>query len=163
MTDQELQRLVEKISKESFGVPFRHQATFNARLRTTGGRYRLTDHNIEINPKMLTEHDLSILVGVIKHELCHYHLHLAGQSGQHRTAAFKVLLQQVGGLRYAPAPVKAKPRVRQWQLYVCTRCHQQYYRARRIDVSKMVCGHCHGRLKWQKTVIAATRPVTTRR
>lgn len=158
MTNQELQRLVEQISLASFGVPFRHQAMFNPRLRTTGGRYRLTDHNIEINPKMLTEHGQAVLEGVIKHELCHYHLHLAGQSGQHRTAAFKELLQQVGGLRFAPAPVSRQPRVRQWQLYECVQCHQRYYRARRIDVSKMVCGRCHGRLKWQKTVIATSRP-----
>ncbi|AYM03861.1 SprT family protein [Levilactobacillus yiduensis] len=158
MTNQELQRLVERISLESFGKPFRHHAMFNARLRTTGGRYRLRDHNLEINPKMYTEHDAAVLIGVIKHELCHYHLNLAGQSGQHRTAAFKQLLQQVGGLRFAPAPPNAQPRPRRWQLYVCARCQQKYYRARRIDVTKMVCGRCHGRLQWQKTVIAVTRP-----
>lgn len=158
MTDEDLQRLVAEISLTSFGKPFLHHASFNARLRTTGGRYRLTDHNIEINPKMLTEHGQAVLVGVIKHELCHYHLHLAGQSGQHQTAAFKALLQQVGGLRFAPAPARRQPKPRRWQLYECVRCHQQYYRARRIDVSKLVCGRCHGRLQWQKTVVAVTRP-----
>lgn len=158
MTDEDLQRLVEQISLESFGKPFLHHALFNRRLRTTGGRYRLTDHNIEINPKMLTEHSQAVLVGVIKHELCHYHLHLAGQSGQHQTTAFKTLLKQVGGLRFAPAPVNRQLKARHWQLYECVRCHQQYYRARRIDVSKMVCGRCHGRLQWQKTVVAVARP-----
>lgn len=158
MTDQELQRLVEKISLASFGKPFRHQARFNPRLKTTGGRYQLKDHGIEINPRMLTEHDQATLVGVIKHELCHYHLHLAGQSGQHRTRAFRELLQQVGGLRFAPAPKSAAPRPRRWQLYVCQRCGQKYYRARHIDVTKMVCGRCHGHLVWQKTVIAVQRP-----
>jgi len=158
MTNEDLQRLVEQISLASFGKPFRHHARFNARLRTTGGRYRLTDHDIEINPKMLTEHGEAVLIGVIKHELCHYHLHLAGQSGQHRTVAFKKLLQQVGGLRFAPAPPHRQPRMRRWMLYECVQCHQQYYRARRIDVSKMVCGRCHGHLRWQKTVIAEERP-----
>ena len=158
MTDEELQRLVEQISRESFGKEFRHRAMFNSRLRTTGGRYRLQDHNIEINPRMLTEHDEATLVGVIKHELCHYHLHLGGQSGQHRTVAFKKLLKQVGGLRYAPAPVNQKPRIRRWNLYICTNCQQKYYRARKIDVKKMVCGRCHGHLAWQKIVLAPTRP-----
>jgi len=158
MTDQALQRLVEQLSLQYFDRPFRHQATFNPRLRTTGGRYRLRDHNLEINPKMLTEHDQATLVGVIKHELCHYHLHLAGQSGQHRTKAFQTLLQRVGGLRYAPAPVKAAPRARRWQEYVCTRCQQPYYRLRRVDVTKMVCGRCRGHLRWQRTVLATARP-----
>lgn len=158
MTNQELQRLVERISLESFGQPFRHRAWFNPRLRTTGGRYRLEDHSIEINPRMLTEHDETTLEGIIKHELCHYHLHLAGQSGQHRTRAFRELLQQVGGLRFAPAPQQAQPKLRPWHLYVCQNCGQKYYRARRIDVTKMVCGRCHGYLVWQKTVIARQRP-----
>ncbi|MDT6980008.1 SprT family protein [Levilactobacillus zymae] len=158
MTNAELQRLVERLSQESFGRPFRHRATFNARLRTTGGRYRLRDHNLEINPRMLTEHDQATLVGVIKHELCHYHLHLAGQSGQHRTKAFQTLLAQVGGLRYAPAPPRRPARPRQWQVYVCSRCRQRYYRLRRVDVTKLVCGRCHGRLQRQGTVLAVTRP-----
>lgn len=158
MTDQQLQQLVERISQHAFGRPFRHHARFNARLRTTGGRYRLRDHDIEINPKMLTEHDQATLVGVIKHELCHYHLHLAGQSGQHRTKAFQQLLAQVGGLRYAPAPVQAAPKLRHWQVYACVQCQQKYYRLRRVDTTKMVCGRCRGRLKWQGVVAATSRP-----
>lgn len=160
MTNEDLQRLVEEISLASFGKPFRHHAMFNSRLRTTGGRYRLLDHNIEINPKMYTEHGEDVLIGVIKHELCHYHLHLAGHSGKHGTVAFKRLLEQVGGSRFAPVPKKQlrQPELRPWHLYECVQCHQQYYRARRIDVSKMVCGRCRGHLEWQKTVIARTRP-----
>lgn len=161
MTTAELQQLVEQISQTDFGRPFRHRATFNARLRTTGGRYRLRDHNLEINPKMLTEHDRATLVGVIKHELCHYHLHLAGQSGQHRTKAFQTLLAQVGGLRYAPAPKTRAAQPRQWQVYVCSHCQQRYYRLRRIDVTKLVCGRCHGRLRRQGTVWAVNRPQET--
>ena len=38
MTNQELQALVEKISHDSFRQPFRHNARFNRRLKTTGGR-----------------------------------------------------------------------------------------------------------------------------
>ncbi|HIW72405.1 MAG TPA: SprT family protein [Candidatus Levilactobacillus faecigallinarum] len=164
MTNLQLQQLVEQLSQRYFHRPFRHQVTFNARLRTTGGRYRLQDHNIEINPKMLTEHDQATLVGVIKHELCHYHLHLAGQSGQHRTRAFQTLLAQVGGLRYAPAPLKpTKTRPKRWQEYVCTHCGQPYYRLRRVDVSRMVCGRCHGKLRWQGVVISTSRPHEIRR
>ena len=46
MTDQALQTLVEKISIVFFQKPFLHQATFNRRLKTTGGRYHLASHHL---------------------------------------------------------------------------------------------------------------------
>ncbi|EMP3376764.1 TPA: SprT family protein, partial [Enterococcus faecium] len=46
MTQEELQQLVEEISLKSFQLPFKHQAMFNPRLRTTGGRYHLNDHHL---------------------------------------------------------------------------------------------------------------------
>lgn len=142
MNDQELQNLVEKISKEAFAKPFKHRAYFNSRLRTTGGRYHVASHDIDINPKMLTEHSMEVLVGVIKHELCHYHLHLDGYSGKHNTLAFKRLLKAVGGSRFAPAPADKRP-----LKYICTHCGQIYHRKRKIDTHKYVCGKCHGKLE----------------
>ena len=50
MTDDELKKLIESVSFDAFGKPFIHIARFNRRLRTTGGRYMLSDHSIEINP-----------------------------------------------------------------------------------------------------------------
>jgi hypothetical protein len=72
MTDQELQKLVEQISLQFFCKPFRHLARFNSRLKTTGGRYLLRTHDIELNPRHLQEHGVEELIGIIKHELCHY-------------------------------------------------------------------------------------------
>ena len=48
MTQEELQQLVEEISLKSFQRPFKHQAMFNPRLRTTGGRYHLNDHHLDL-------------------------------------------------------------------------------------------------------------------
>ncbi len=42
------------------------------------------------------------LIGIIKHELCHYHLHRLGLGYQHKDRDFKTLLQKVGGSCYAP-------------------------------------------------------------
>ncbi|UQS85026.1 SprT family protein [Apilactobacillus apisilvae] len=141
MTNKELQLLVEKISITSFARRFLHKVYFNARLKTTGGRYHMDSHNIDINPKMLSEHSYKTLVGVIKHELCHYHLHLAGYSGKHNTNDFKNMLKAVGGLKYAPSPDKTN------QIkYICTKCGQIYLRKRRIDTRRYVCGKCHGKL-----------------
>ncbi|MBM7616867.1 SprT-like protein [Weissella uvarum] len=140
MTDQELQTLVEKISNEAFQRPFKHQAYFNHRLRTTGGRYLLSNHAIEINPRMLTDFGFDTLVGVIKHELIHYHLHLQGLPYQHRDAEFKQALAKTGALRYAPSQDKAA----RWH-YQCENGHD-LYRQRKINVQRYVCGKCQGRL-----------------
>lgn len=102
ISEQELQQLVESISLESFGRAFLHQAKINRRLKTTGGRYQLSDHHLEFNPLFLKKENLHYLPGIIKHELVHYHLHLAGLGYQHKDPDFKLLLQKVGGSRYAP-------------------------------------------------------------
>ncbi|MFC6201271.1 SprT family protein [Lactiplantibacillus nangangensis] len=146
MTDGQLQQLVVQISTRDFHQPFRHRAYFNARLRTTGGRYQLESHNIDINPKMLTDFDEATLVGVIKHELCHYHLHLAGGGYRHRDADFKRLLAQVGGSRYAPAPKKRPQRVARYT-YQCQRCGLVYHRQRRMNTQRYTCGRCRGPIK----------------
>ena len=76
MTPESLQNLVEDLSLRYFNKPFKHKAVFNNRLRTTGGRYHLGTHNLDFNPKILEIFGIDIFIGIIKHELCHYHLHL---------------------------------------------------------------------------------------
>lgn len=151
MTDSELQQLVMTISQQDFHRPFRHRAYFNARLRTTGGRYQLASHDIDINPKMLTDFGEATLIGVIKHELCHYHLHLSHRGYQHRDLAFKQLLAQVGGSRYAPAP--KHPKVQPYRyLYKCQDCGQTYPRKRRMNTDRYRCGRCRGPLEFVEKV-----------
>ena len=50
-----MQRMVEEISEKDFGKPFMHKAISTPRLRTTGGRYLLRSHNIDINRKYLEQ------------------------------------------------------------------------------------------------------------
>lgn len=154
MEDKELQKLVEKISIESFGKIFRHKATFNARLRSTGGRYLLSTSNIEINRKYLDQLGVNELIGIIKHELCHYHLHLEGKGYQHRDPDFKMLLKKVGAPRYC-SPLLEKPKKRRAGkilVYECTKCHLQYKRKKSIDINRYVCGKCRGKLSKVKEV-----------
>ena len=149
MDNQELQTLVEKISRDYFNKPFRHQATFNSRLRTTGGRYLLQSHNLEVNKKYLDEFGMEELIGIIKHELCHYHLHIEGKGYQHRDRDFKQLLQKVDAPRFCsslPAnKVTRKPR--RILTYICSGCDSIFNRKRRIDTNRYVCGRCHGKLQ----------------
>ncbi|WP_066390560.1 SprT family protein [Neobacillus mesonae] len=157
MNDLELQALVENISSEIFGQPFKHKATFNSRLRTTGGRYLLGTHNIEINKKYLEQLGKEELIGIIKHELCHYHLHLEGKGHQQRDTDFKLLLKKVGAPRFCnQLPEEAKKTKRPAKkilFYQCTNCRLTYQRKRIIDTSKYVCGKCRGRLKKIKEVV----------
>ncbi|WP_042357641.1 SprT family protein [Bacillus rubiinfantis] len=155
MTDSELQVLVEKISMESFGKPFKHKAIFNPRLKTTGGRYLLGTHNIDINKKYLDQLGENELIGIIKHELCHYHLHLEGKGHQHRDSAFKQLLKAVGAPRHcSQLPESAAKRtVKKVILYQCTNCRQSYQRRRKINTAKYVCGVCRGKLRIVNEVV----------
>lgn len=148
MTNQKLQELTEGWSLKYFHRPFCHRIFFNARLRTTGGRYHLDDGHIDINPLMYTEFDLDNLKKVVLHELCHYHLQQTGRDYRHRSRAFKTLLAQVGGSRYAPATSKARPRKYRW-LYQCTGCGIKIARQRRFNTQRYVCRRCgqHFQLK----------------
>lgn len=53
MEELDLQLLCQEISNKYFHKEFQHQITYNARLKSTGGRYILKTGNIEINPKVI--------------------------------------------------------------------------------------------------------------
>lgn len=140
MNEHELQQLTMEISRTSFHREFTHKITYNKRLRSSGGRYLLKTGNIEINPLVEQELGLEALVGVIKHELCHYHLHQTGGGYRHRDADFKRLLHQVGGSRFVER--MNEPNF----LYECTACHHRYPRMRKMNTNRYVCGKCRGKL-----------------
>jgi len=143
MNQKELQAFVQSISNTYFNQPFEHQATFNQRLRTTGGRYHLETHHLDFNPKILEVFGEEVLGGIIKHELCHYHLHLAGKGYRHADMEFKELFRKVQGLRYTPSIESQQEKVTRW-LYICQGCAMQIYRKRRFNTQKFVCAHCKG-------------------
>lgn len=140
MSEFELQQLCQRISCEFFKRNFRHQISYNSRLRSTGGRYLLQSGNIEINPKVESKLGIDALIGVIKHELCHYHLHQQGLGYRHQDAAFKQLLKQVGGSRYVERMEEPK------YLYQCTHCGMFVHRMRSLNLKKYRCGRCRGPL-----------------
>ena len=140
MNEHELQQLTEEISRASFHREFTHNITYNKRLRSSGGRYLLQTGNIEINPLVEQNLGLEALVGVIKHELCHYHLHQTGGGYRHRDQDFKRLLHQVGGSRFVER--MKEPNF----IYECTACHHRYPRMRKMNTTRYVCGKCRGKL-----------------
>jgi SprT-like protein len=155
MTDQELQQLVEAVSLQFFAKPFRHRARFNSRLRTTGGRYLLRTHDIELNPRHLEEHGEAELIAIIKHELCHYHLHLEKRGYKHSDRDFKELLKQVGGSRYCKR-VGNGSRVLPYRYeLLCVQCGMSYRRKRKMNPARYRCGRCSGKLK----LLELTSPV----
>lgn len=148
MNDEQLQQWVERISLEFFGQPFLHRASFNRRLRATGGRYFTKSHHIEISSWQYELYGAEETEKIIKHELCHYHLHLMKRGYRHRDADFKQLLQQVGGSRYCKSLPDSLMPARQPYRYrlVCQSCSMEYLRKRKVDVRKYLCGKCHGKL-----------------
>ncbi|WP_307347215.1 SprT family protein [Metabacillus malikii] len=146
MDDKKLQQLVEDISINDFKKPFIHKAFFNKRLRTTGGRYNLSTHNIDINPKYYQEHGINEVVGIIKHELCHYHLHLEGKGYKHGDYDFKELMKKVGAPRFcSPLLTERKVNTKVF-VYGCKQCNQRYNRKKRVDTKRYFCGKCKGEI-----------------
>lgn len=147
MNDEQLQAWVEHISLRDFGLPFRHRARFNGRLRTTGGRYFTHTHDIEISSRQLEAFGPEEVEKIIKHELCHYHLHLQNKGYRHRDRDFRELLARVGGSRYC----SAIPGIRRQEPYryklICQFCGTSYLRKRKADPRRYRCGRCHGPLK----------------
>lgn len=145
LNQNDLQQLVEELSLEYFGRPFIHQATFNSRLRTTGGRYHLGTHHLDFNLKILETFGKAEFISVIKHELCHYHLHLTGKGYQHKDSDFKKLLKQTGGTRFVPS-LRTKDEEKKVWTYQCECCKKNIYRYRRFNTQRFVCGECQGKL-----------------
>lgn len=148
MNNQALQQLTEQIAIKDFGVPFKHRIYFNRRLRTTGGRYMLRSHDIEINPKQYEHFGEEALIQIIKHELCHYFLHLSGRGHQHKDRDFKLLAKKVGAPRFCQ-PTESYASRANYE-YQCRSCKTSFIRIRKVDVTKMRCGRCGGRLQLKR-------------
>lgn len=147
MTNEEIQQLVERLSLEKFGRPFLHKAYFNSRLKSTGGRYLLNTHHIELNYTLYEYFGIKELEGIILHELCHYHLHILGRGYKHRDRDFKQLLMKVGAPRFCSTlPGKEKKTLPYKYKYQCKNCELIYKRKRRVDIQKYRCGKCRGEL-----------------
>ncbi|AMB98752.1 SprT family protein [Aerococcus urinaehominis] len=142
LSNEALQDFVESQSLTYFKRPFSHLAVWNKRLRSTGGRYHLNDHHLDFNPRVLADHGWTVFAGIVRHELCHYHLHLTGKGYRHSDQDFKDLLQQVEGLRHVPSPKIIHHKYH----YRCLECGQDFWRQRRLDISHFVCGNCRSKI-----------------
>ncbi|HLR67300.1 MAG TPA: SprT family protein [Virgibacillus sp.] len=146
--EKSLWYFVNEISKKHFQKPFQHDVKFNNRLRTTGGRYIPAQKKIELNPKYVIELDVNEFIGIIKHELCHYHLHIEGRGYRHGDKEFKDLLKRTRSPRHCrPLPSNINNYNHR---YRCERCNGIYKRIRRVDVKKYRCGKCNGKLTIMK-------------
>ena len=144
LEEAQLFNLVDTLSSEFFGKPYLDRVVFNYRLRTTGGRYIPKYRLIELNPKYYREASYEEFVGIIKHELCHYHLHIEGKGYQHRDPEFKQLLKETNSPRFCkPLPSHNKHLYE----YVCVSCNHVYKRKIRMNEKRYRCGICNGKLK----------------
>lgn len=133
---------VKWVSEVDFGKPFEHEARFNRRLRSTGGRFFPKDLHLDFNERMYDLFSEDVFRQIVQHELVHYDLYRAGKGYKHGDADFKNLLSQVGGLRFAPSLPDTT-----YISYACVSCGQTYQRRKKIDLSRYRCGKCGKELK----------------
>lgn len=147
LSDEELTRQIQELSIKFFQKPFVDKGRYNNRLRTTGGRYIPSKRLIEINPKYVKEELYNEVIGIIKHELCHYHLHIEGEPFGHGDRAFKDLLRKTNSPRFCkPLPSSVKKEV--IHTYICTMCSVVYHRRRRVNIEEVRCGKCNNKIKF---------------
>ena len=144
ISEEELKKLVNELSLTHFGKPYPDDVIFNGRLRTTGGRYIPSKRKIELNPKFPVELGEEEFHGIIKHELCHYHLHVEGRGYKHGDPEFKHLLKTTGSPRHCQTLPSVKSKIK--HKYACQACGQLYNRMRKIDTRRYRCGKCKGKL-----------------
>lgn len=144
LTNEELFDLINELSLRYFNKPFEHEVKFNHRLRTTGGRYIPKEKVIELNPKYMVELKEEF-IGIIKHELCHYHLHIEGKGYKHGDKAFKELLASTDSPRFCK-PLPSNRRKYSYH-YVCLECKSEYKRMKRVNTDKFRCGKCKGEIE----------------
>ena len=80
-------------------------------------------------------------------------MHIAGKGYQHKDRDFKRLSQQVGAPRFCNSIESYQQRAN--YEYYCTKCHAKYIRIRKVDTTRMRCGHCNGKLR-MKTIEIST-------
>ncbi|MFD1038353.1 SprT family protein [Virgibacillus byunsanensis] len=144
LNNEELFTIVNEVSVKYFYKPFKHDVRYNNRLRTTGGRYIPAKKLIELNPKYMIEMDENEYIGIIKHELVHYHLHIEGKGYKHGDQDFKQLLKKTGSPRHCKPLPSTKKEYK--HTYTCNNCGYVYKRKRRVDIKKFRCGKCGGKL-----------------
>ena len=139
-----LANYVRQVSLEDFGKTFKHQAQWNTRLRSTGGRFFPKDGHLDFNPKVYQELGLEVFRKIVRHELCHYHLYYEGKGYKHKDVAFKKLLKEVNGLRFVPPLSNTSQKT--ILTYNCQDCKQLFQRKRKINTDRYRCGLCRGKL-----------------
>lgn len=151
LCNKRLTKTVDQLSKKHFSKPFIDKARYNDRLRTTGGRYIPSKRCIEVNPKYVREMPYNEVIGIIKHELVHYHLHIEGKPFGHGDQEFKQLLKETNSPRFCK-PLPSNIKKEKIHVYICTSCKAVYNRRRRVNIEKMRCGKCKGRIKYESFV-----------
>ncbi len=144
----ELNEFVKEVSLEDFGLAFKHKASWNKRLRSTGGRFFPKTGHLDFNPNLYKTYGIHVFRKIVRHELCHYHLYFAGRGYGHGDQDFKRLLKQVDGLRFTPR----LPQKMVYQHYSCLTCGSSILRKKKINTQKFACGKCLGRLRFEKLI-----------
>lgn len=138
MQPKDLLLLARQLSLIHFAKPFLGQIRWNARLRTSAGRFVHSASCIELNPHYMAYYGEQELVDTIKHELIHYHHPRAGHGPIFHREADRIACRR----HCQPLPGQIY-----YYVYMCQDCQQRYRRRKRVNLYKYRCGRCRGHLQ----------------
>lgn len=102
-TEEELKRLADELSKRHWGKPCTIPVSWNGRLKKTMGRFMYHERlgkrealRIELSKFAAQTLNEATWISVLLHELCHYHLFIAGQPFEDGHPRFEQELRRVG-------------------------------------------------------------------
>lgn len=100
----------------------------------------LGSRNIEINKKYFEQLGEAELIGIIKHELCHYHLHIEGKGYKHCDKDFRDLLKKVGAPRFCSVlPEEKKRRSKQKFIFISAAAASWPIAAKDLSIPRNTC------------------------
>lgn len=139
MDTQDLYQLANSLSLQFWQKPLTIKVVWNTRLRSSAGRYiysKAGPQRIEVSYQEYIDYGLAEVVNILKHELCHFHLHQQNKAFQDGSVVFKQECQRVG------AQLTAKPRAVKYVQIFCSSCGQLLgYRQRiRKNLISSCCG-----------------------
>ncbi len=144
MNEEKLKRLADKLSRHFWDRPCRIPVIWNGRLKRSMGRFLFQAEGEQRKPLRieLSKHaaafiNREIFVAVLLHELCHYHLFIAGKPFADHHPLFEKELRRVGAISTNQVQIPQKG----YELF-CQKCQRTLGLRKRINTQRYRSACC---------------------
>lgn len=148
LSNEYLINYATKFLRENFNIKLSIPIVRNNRLRTTLGRYVMTNKGeplkIDLSGSLLKYGTKESILGVLKHECIHYAFHIQGKNFRDGDPVFEATLQKFN------APSTKTLKVGKFYVFQCNKCNKESETKLKRLVHKpheyrSVC--CYGKIK----------------